>query len=104
MRIGRVGFAVGVLPVLGALYACDHFNIGFTDGEPNTLKVAVLLFSSPMWFLFLTVLRCHDFNESAWTNYFIDQVPIIGQIWATAELFLKPGSRGYNRYGGPPLF
>jgi uncharacterized membrane protein YhaH (DUF805 family) len=103
MRIGRIGYAVGTLSVVGILYACDHFNIGMTDGEPNRLSGYVFIVGAIVWLYFLTVLRCHDYDESVWTNYAIENTPVIGQLWSTVELFIKPGTPGPNRFGRPPL-
>jgi uncharacterized membrane protein YhaH (DUF805 family) len=50
----------------------------------------------------LTAWRCHDFGKSAWENFWTEQVPIIGGLWALCELLFIPGDKKRNGYGDPP--
>jgi uncharacterized membrane protein YhaH (DUF805 family) len=103
MRIGRVGFVLGHLPLIAAAYW--HNGLGshiFYRTPPEFAGTGVLLtVVTASWFL--TVLRCHDFNETVWNNFWTEQVPVIGQVWALAELLFKPGTPGSNSFGTQPF-
>jgi uncharacterized membrane protein YhaH (DUF805 family) len=103
-RIGRVGFALGYLPVLVVVFALvreSGYKAWHVDGDPKKIALfAAILF----WSLCLTAWRCHDYNKSAWSNFFTEQVPIVGSIVALWGLLSKPGDQGFNSYGPPPKF
>lgn len=104
MRIGRIGFAVGQASLSAALYwhdaLAEHL---FGHASPRTTLVYVaFVFVAGSWFL--ATLRCHDFNETVWNNFWTEQVPFIGQILALAELLTRPGTTVRNSYGAPPFF
>jgi uncharacterized membrane protein YhaH (DUF805 family) len=103
MRIGRIGFALGYTAILAALYWHDSLSTNiFGHVSPRTALVyIVLLCLVASWFL--VTLRCHDFNQTIWDNFWTGQAPFIGQIWALGELLLKPGTAGRNSYGAPPF-
>jgi hypothetical protein len=70
---------------------------------PPELAGKFMLVGYAVGAVFLAVLRCHDFNETVWGNFWTERVPVIGQVWALAELLFKPGTPGRNAYGSPPF-
>jgi uncharacterized membrane protein YhaH (DUF805 family) len=100
MRIGRFGYLLSQAPIV---VTASWLYMTLPPGPIESPRVIVLILIVAAFSWFLTILRCHDYNESAWTNFWIDKTPIIGSIWAAAELFVKPGTPGHNSYGAPPL-
>jgi|SRR5579871_471085 len=102
MRIGRFGFALGQ----GVLFAGAYWHEAvsahvFHRASPEAGFICTALcciFGS--WVL--AVLRCHDFNETVWDNFWKEQTPFVGQIWALGELLI-PGTPGRNSFGAQPL-
>jgi uncharacterized membrane protein YhaH (DUF805 family) len=104
MRIGRSGFVVGLLSLAASgwlvapIASLRLFHVHPELGS----KLLFLALAIASWTL--VVLRCHDFNRSAWLTFWTDQVPVIGPFIALYELLAKPGSVGMNSYGSPPRF
>jgi uncharacterized membrane protein YhaH (DUF805 family) len=103
MRIGRLGFVLGNVPLVAMAYWHDAVGAHvFHQASPDVAGRMVLvayLFGA----IFLTVLRCHDFNETVWGNFWTEQIPIVGQFLALGELLIKPGTVGPNSYGSAPF-
>ncbi len=68
--------------------------LGFNILSP-IYSLAVLLPS-----LAVFVRRLHDIDKSGWW-FFINLIPIVGQIWLLILLFTE-GTRGTNKYGEDP--
>jgi len=103
MRIGRVGFILGNIPLVVATTIVSHVP-GYhrhLEADPTKLAVVGCLV---LWAACLTAWRCHDYNKSAWGNFFTDQIPIVGPFLALWDLVAAPGSEGFNSYGAPPTF
>ena len=104
MRIGRLGFVVGLVSLavagflVGPIAELRPFHV-HPDLGRQLLAAALVLVG---WTL--VVVRCHDFNRTVWLTFWTDQVPVIGPLWALYELVAKPGSVGMNSYGMPPRF
>ena len=101
-RIGRLGFALGYLPVLALLVALTwdapnhRWNVG-SDPHRIALFVGVLL-----WTICVTAWRCHDFGKSAWSDFWTSQAPFIGPLVSLWDLFATPGEPHANAYGPVP--
>jgi uncharacterized membrane protein YhaH (DUF805 family) len=104
MRIGRLGFVVGLasLAVAGFLVAPIAALRPFHVHPDLARQILFVVLGLASWTL--VVLRCHDFNRTIWLTFWTDQVPVIGPIWALYELLTMPGSTGMNSYGPPPRF
>lgn len=103
MRIGRIGFVLGNVPLVAAAYWHEAVGAHLLHSVPSDFAGKFVLVGYIFGAIFLTVLRCHDFNETVWRNFSTEQVPIVGQIWALAELLFKPGTEGPNEFGPPPV-
>jgi hypothetical protein len=103
MRIGRLGFVMGHVPLIAAVYWHNGLGSHIFSHTPPDLAGACVILAAIAGSWFLTVLRCHDFNETVWNNFWTEQVPIIGQFWALGELLVKPGTAGGNSYGAQPF-
>lgn len=103
-RIGRIGFALGYLPILMLVIGL-HNNPAYSSGniDGDSKKYAVLI-GILIWSICLTAWRCHDYNKSAWSNFWTEQVPLVGPIVGLWDLLSKPGDTGYTSYGPPPRF
>ncbi len=101
MRVGRVGYAIGT--GVGFVLAAAVVRFGSHDGNVASAPVVVPLVLLAAWAWFLTALRCHDYDASAWSNFWLEQTPFVGQFLATWDLYTKPGTPGPNQYGDPPL-
>jgi len=104
MRIGRVVFVLGNIPLLAITASLSHdaaYASGHLEGYPKKYLVIGCLL---LWSSCLTAWRCHDYNKSAWSNFFTEQVPFIGPIVALWDLVSKPGDQGFNSYGAPSKF
>jgi len=104
MRIGRVGFTVGTLTLYVVAYASRAIGTFAFSHTPPDLGRTLVLVCVGMASVFLAVLRCHDFNETIWNNFWTDQIPFVGQFMALWELVTKPGTPGMNSYGAMPPF
>jgi len=101
-RIGRLGFALGYAPVLVVLLFIGRdpgFRPGHLDGDPKkyALMLAILL-----WSICLSAWRCHDYGKSAWSNFWTEQIPIVGQFLWVWDLLTIPGDSRHNSYGPVP--
>ena len=103
MRIGRVGFALGQGSLFAAAYWHDVVGTQVFHRAPPPLAGAYIALCVIAGSWVLGVLRCHDFNQTVWDNFWKEQTPFIGQIWALGELLVKPGTAGRNSFGAPPL-
>jgi uncharacterized membrane protein YhaH (DUF805 family) len=103
MRVGRVGFVLGNVPLLAAAYWHDSLGAHLFHNAPPELAGKFILVGYVIGAVFLTVLRCHDFNQTLWNNFWTEQIPVIGQFWALAELLFKPGTEGHNSFGPQPF-
>ena len=104
MRIGRLGFALGQCTLFAAAYWHDavssrHIFNHIPPGESDAY--IALCFFVGSWIL--AVLRCHDFNQTVWDNFWKEQTPLVGWLWALGELLIKPGTPGGNSYGAQPI-
>ena len=100
-RIGRTGFALGYLPVLALVAYLAKTSIGHSwrpSDATGYLLFAVVFF----WSICLTAWRCHDFGKSAWSNFWTEQIPLIGPFLGLWDLISKPGDLGNNEYGPVP--
>lgn len=102
-RIGRIGYLLGQIPILLVLawasYATDSWHVDLLEA-PATVVVTVVLVL--LWSLLLTAWRCHDYNESLWSNFWTEQIPLFGPFLGLWDLVTTAGSRGFNSYGRPP--
>ena len=99
-RIGRGGFAV--LSAVSCILIAPLLTAE-TIEQPTKLEWALALTFIGVNVL-LTTWRCHDFNESFWSNFAAEQVPLVGGFIAAWDLLRKPSDVGFNRYGPPPAF
>ena len=101
-RIGRLGFVLFSLPLYAIVFSlvltAEH-HVWVVNGDPKRFVLWLVLV---LWSIMVTAWRCHDFNESLWSNFWTDQVPIIGPFVALWDLLAKPGTPGYNSYGPEP--
>ena len=101
-RIGRAGFAIGYLPVF-AIVVVSALTQGLMSAHsPQTPAKYVALAAFLLWSICLTAWRCHDYGKSAWSNFWTEQVPIIGPFLGLADLLFKRGDAGHNGYGPVP--
>lgn len=103
-RIGRLGFTIGYFSIALVVFYNQAIAASVLPrvSPPNAqIVLALLLFVAACW---LTTLRCHDYGETFWSNFWTEQIPVIGQAWALAELFFKAGDTQPNKFGKPPLF
>ena len=103
MRIGRIGFAICQGALFAAVYWHDAVGAHLFNRTPPTLSDVYIALVAILGSWFLAVLRCHDFNQTVWDNFWKEQTPFVGQIWALCELLLKPGTPGRNSYGAQPI-
>jgi uncharacterized membrane protein YhaH (DUF805 family) len=101
-RIGRLGFALGYLPVLAVVWSLVLSAPDYrwhVDGDPKrfALWLGILL-----WSICITAWRCHDYGKSAWSNFWTEQVPFVGPLFGLWDLLSKPGDAGRNAYGPVP--
>ncbi len=101
-RIARIGFVLGYGTTIGVMFAFPHLLDLATSHERRFAIGAVLVISIVSAVICLTAWRCHDFGKSAWDNFWTEQVPFIGGIWALFELLFIPGDKARNGYGDPP--
>ena len=104
MRIGRTGYAVGNILLVAAAFSHRPIGALVFNHTPAELADTIVLGCVVVTSIFLAVLRCHDFNETVWNNFWTDQIPFVGQFLATWELLTKPGTPGMNSYGAQPPF
>jgi uncharacterized membrane protein YhaH (DUF805 family) len=101
-RIGRVGFALGYLPVLGIVLVLTWNMPNHKwpiDWSPSRIVVATSLL---LWSGLITAWRCHDFGKSAWSDFWTEQAPVIGPLLSLWDLFFTPGEPLNNAYGPVP--
>ena len=102
-RIGRLGFALGFLPLFTILLAVI-VKSGQAHWHPaaGDVKGYLLLAAYFIWVMCISAWRCHDYGKSAWSNFWTEQTPLIGPFLGLWDLLSKPGDTGRNRYGSPP--
>jgi uncharacterized membrane protein YhaH (DUF805 family) len=101
-RIGRLGFVIGYASTAVVVMAFPYI-LGLARSHEQRFAIAAALVTFliaasiclPAW-------RCHDFGKSAWDNFWTDQIPIIGSVWALFELLFIAGDKQRNGYGDPP--
>jgi uncharacterized membrane protein YhaH (DUF805 family) len=103
MRIGRMGFVVGLGVLTIAGFAINAIATLKPFGLPPEIAAQALGVGVLAAACFLVTWRCHDFNKSFWHAFWTDQVPVIGPLWALYELFVTPGTDGMNSYGHKPF-
>ncbi len=99
-RIGRLGFLLGQIPVV-AVDATFHAISG-TSGVRVNSAVGVRVVAALAWDVLITMWRCHDFDKSLWSNFWTEQLPVVGPFLGAWDLITTPGSPGFNTYGRPP--
>jgi uncharacterized membrane protein YhaH (DUF805 family) len=104
MRIGRIGFVVGTLALMAMGAGKDGIAAVNPFGLDPAMIAPVVGVLCVVGLLALVTWRCHDFNETFWRVFWIDQVPFVGQFWALWLLLSNPGTEGMNSYGHPPPF
>lgn len=103
-RIGRRAFWLHQLAfvMIGIPLFFPVFLLTHPDKTRGWMWV-VFIFWPALWSLLaVQVKRWHDRNKSGWWPLIIS-VPVIGQLWAFAELTLLRGTSGENRFGPDPL-
>ena len=103
-RVGRVGFALGYLPILGLIFALVLRSNGarwHVGDDPQRLVMFLAIFA---WSVLITAWRCHDYGKSAWSNFWTEQIPLVGPFLGLWDLLSKPGDTGHNAYGPTPRF
>ena len=103
-RIGRLGFLLGyliLLAVASVFVSTLPEHSGSFGEDPTRLFIWLALLA---WSILLAAWRCHDFNQSAWSNFWTEQLPLIGPFLALWDLLTKPGDPYVNSYGPPPWF
>ena len=103
-RIGRAGFIIGYAFSVGVAFAFPRILDLATSHEQRFLYGVALVIFLLASFICLPAWRCHDFGKSAWDNFWTEQIPVIGGIWALFELLFIAGDKGRNGYGDPPAF
>lgn len=95
-----VGFVFLFFFLLGGI---DGIIQGTLDDEDYSPSAVVTILTLVFWFpsIAVWVRRIHDTNRSGW-YYFLNLIPLIGQIVLLVWLFSK-GTRGDNRFGADPL-
>jgi uncharacterized membrane protein YhaH (DUF805 family) len=101
MRIGRMGFVVGNLVLLATAAASGWIGqLHPFHLQPDVAETFIRV-GCGIGAWTLVAWRAHDFNESAWRLFWIEQVPFIGQFEALWMLLTTPGTDGMNSYGHP---
>lgn len=100
-RLGRKRFFVifVLVSLLGSLLVFIAQQVP-NDIVRNLFTILVFLFYG-LAIRSIMVKRCHDFGQTIWSKFCRDQVPIIGPLLATFDLFFKPGDKNRNEYGDP---
>ena len=101
MRVGRIGFALGYIPVL-VVFGYMQMNLQSVRDAPVGSPLYLMIVAAIVWVMVLSAWRCHDFNKSAWSNFWTDQTPLIGPILGLWDCLFTPGDSGRNSYGSPP--
>ena len=102
-RVGRVGFLLCLLPLYAIVFALvrsEGYQTWHVNGDPKRFMLWLALL---LWSILISAWRCHDFNKSAWSNFWTEQVPIIGPFVGLWDLLSKPGTPGRNSYGPVPF-
>ena len=99
-RVGRIGFAIGYLPVLAVLFALT-VGSGRHRWQPTDPYAIFAFLALALWSICITAWRCHDYGKSFWSNFWTEQIPVVGPILGLWDLLSKPGDPGYNAYGPP---
>src|SRR5690242_1414548 len=93
-RIGRLGYLLGQIPVLlfivilSATTGSTEVSLGHTPAIVAVPAIAIAL-----WDLVLTAWRCHDFNQSLWSNFWTEQIPFVGPLLGLWDVITTPGSK-----------
>lgn len=95
-RINRVEYALATV-ILGILF---YIIIIYWNVIPYRYVIAAFLL---ILFLFQSVKRHHDFNESCFNRYFWFVIPLYN-IFVFIELLTRAGDQLENKYGKPSNF
>lgn len=101
MRIGRVGFVAGSLALLAIGAGAEVIGGWRPFGLDPVLATMGVRVACVIGWIAVVTWRCHDFNQTFWHAFWIDQVPFIGQFWTLWMLLATPGTEGMNSYGRP---
>ncbi len=104
-RLSRLGYFIR-LCMIAVMYGLGGLLVsaGSPEQSLNLLKLICLFMGSGLLLLaflswwFSTARRLHDMDFSGWWFLLVCVFPV-----AVLVLCLWPGSRGYNRFGGPLL-